>query len=169
MPRTAGRINRFVVMAMLQAARAHELGLPVDASYSWGLNRAIFYAAAKRGFRRGTGSSEGSTTAPRPEVDREIYRLGDEEAYRDVKSKPLRFTIGDTDQTPEEFKRQIAARFGSKENFETAWEEAMHVVASVDRTVLASRRQFFDEVYRPRRDVLSGAWAERFGPPAAPA
>ena len=38
-------------MATLQAARAKELGLPIMAAKSWGLNRAIFYAAAKRGFK----------------------------------------------------------------------------------------------------------------------
>jgi len=39
-------------MAVLQAARANVLGLPEDSAYSWGLDRAIFYAAAKRGFKR---------------------------------------------------------------------------------------------------------------------
>src|SRR2546428_13099724 len=44
-------INRFCVMATLQAARAYLLGLRMDEAYSWGLNRSIFYAAAKRGFK----------------------------------------------------------------------------------------------------------------------
>ena len=51
MVRNQGRVTRFVVMAMLQAARAESLGLPHDSALSWGLNRAIFFAAAKQGFR----------------------------------------------------------------------------------------------------------------------
>jgi len=35
-------INRFCVMATLQAARAHLLGLKLDEAYSWGLNRACY-------------------------------------------------------------------------------------------------------------------------------
>jgi hypothetical protein len=53
------KIGRFQVMAILQAARAEALGLPEDSAYSWGLNRAIFYAAAKRGFRGGTAARAG--------------------------------------------------------------------------------------------------------------
>jgi hypothetical protein len=45
------KVGRFQVMATLQAARAKELGLSVTAAKSWGLNRAIYYAAAKRGFK----------------------------------------------------------------------------------------------------------------------
>ncbi|MBC7189152.1 hypothetical protein H5U35_02900, partial [Candidatus Aerophobetes bacterium] len=45
-------IGRFQVMATLQAARAFLLGLPLESAKSWGLNRAIFYAAAKRGFKK---------------------------------------------------------------------------------------------------------------------
>ena len=48
-------INRFCVMATLQAARAHLLGLKLDEAYSWGLTKAIFFAAAKRGFKGGSG------------------------------------------------------------------------------------------------------------------
>jgi hypothetical protein len=45
-------VGRFQVMALLQAARAKVLGYPLDEAQSFGLNRAIFYAAAKRGFMR---------------------------------------------------------------------------------------------------------------------
>jgi hypothetical protein len=40
-------VGRFQVMALLQAARAKALGYPLDEAESFGLNRAIFYAAAK--------------------------------------------------------------------------------------------------------------------------
>src|SRR5215467_15780965 len=49
-------VGRFQVMALLQAARAKALGYPLDEAESFGLNRAIFYAAAKRGFKGGTGT-----------------------------------------------------------------------------------------------------------------
>jgi len=42
--------GRFQVMATLQAARAFLLGLILELAKSWGLNRVIFCAAAKRGF-----------------------------------------------------------------------------------------------------------------------
>jgi hypothetical protein len=50
-------VGRFQVMAVLQAARAYTLGLPLESAYSWGLSRAIFFAAAKRGFKGGGGGS----------------------------------------------------------------------------------------------------------------
>lgn len=46
-------VGRFQVMATLQAARAFVLGMAIDSARSFGLNRAIFYAAAKRGFKGG--------------------------------------------------------------------------------------------------------------------
>ncbi|MCI4340413.1 MAG: hypothetical protein L3J73_04010 [Thermoplasmata archaeon] len=161
-------MTRFVVMAMLQAARAHSLGLPRDAAYSWGLNRAIFYAAAKRGFR-GTPPTEGGAGAgakerPAPSV----YRLGDDEALRDPTSTELRFVIGDEGQTPAEFERSVASRFGPSGNFRAAWDEAVGVVGGFDRAILESRQRFYDEVYKPRRDELSDDWTQRYSPPLRP-
>jgi hypothetical protein len=171
MPRARGRISRFTVMAILQAARAQRLGLSRESAYSWGLNRAIFYAAAKRGFRGGSPSSgagsdgSGAEKAEgKAEGNRELYRLGDDEAFRDTKSAQLIFTIGDSDQTEADFERQVASRFGSSENFRAAWSEAEKIVASYDRAVLESRQHFYSEVYKPRRDELSEAWSRKYGP-----
>jgi hypothetical protein len=165
MVRNQGRVTRFVVMAMLQAARAKILGLSQDSAFSWGLNRAIFYAAAKRGFRGGSSTpgapSEGPTKGPAAEV----YRLGDDEAFRDPKSKDLVFTIGDQDQTAAEFERAVVARFGTKENFRAAWEEALRTVGNFDRATLESRQRFYGEVYKPRRDDLSDLWTQKYSPP----
>ena len=179
MMRKRGGINRFVVMAMLQAARAQTLGLARESAYSWGLNRAIFYAAAKRGFRGGAASAGGGTSAesgrkgegaPLPaQPAREPYRLGDDEAYRDPKAETLVFTIGDKDQTAADFHRQIAARFGATKNFEAAWGEATRIVKSYDRPTLESRQRFYSEVYKPRRDDLVAAWGTQYGAPAPPA
>ncbi|MGC2288412.1 MAG: hypothetical protein WA688_00960 [Thermoplasmata archaeon] len=164
MVRNQGRVTRFVVMAVLQAARAKSLGLSEASAFSWGLNRAIFIAAAKQGFRGG-GSAEGSSAEgkkapPKPKV----YRLGDDEAYRDPKSKELVFTIGGEDQTVAEFERSVVARFGAKENFRAAWDEALRTVGKYDRATLESRERFYAEVYRPRRDELSDTWTQKYSP-----
>jgi hypothetical protein len=162
--RKRGRVTRFTVMAMLQATRAESLGLSRESSYSWGLNRAIFYAAAKRGFR---GASEGSGSeeaGPAKPAERGKYRLGDDEAFRANSTGDPIFVIGDDPQTSAEFERQVAARFGSRANFQLAWNEARQIVAAFDRATLESRRRFFDDVYKPRRDELSEDWSRRFAP-----
>ncbi len=160
------KISRFIVMAMLQAARARRLGLEESSAHSWGLNRAIFYAAAKQGFRGtpGSGKTGEPTPAPRPD---ETYPLGDDFAYRDPTSATLRFRIGGEAQTEEVFRRQIAERFGSEANFRKAWAEATSIVSEYDETVLKSGRQFYATVYRPRRDDLAAAWTARYVPDAA--
>lgn len=165
MARGRGTVTRFVVMAMLQAARAETLGLARESAYSWGLNRAIFYAAAKHGFRGASSTPEGVAKAAAEEraLPREAYHLGDEEAYRDPKADPPLFTIGDRDQTAADFEHQIASRFGSKANFRAAWDEAVRIVRSYDRSTLESRQHFFNDVYKPRRDELSETWSREYG------
>jgi hypothetical protein len=165
MVRNQGRVTRFVVMAMLQAARAFSLGLPRESAYSWGLNRAIFFAAAKRGFKEG-GRAEGAATGERSaQAGRPVFRLGSEEAYRDPKANGLVFTIGGESQRSADFERQVSARFGTPENFRSAWEEALRIVHRFDRATLESQRLFYDEVYRPRRDQLSDEWTQKYSPP----
>jgi hypothetical protein len=168
------RINRFTVMAMLQAARARTLGLSEGSAYSWGLNRAIFYAAAKRGFG---GISDGhpvTASGPQPtEGGPPMYALGTDKAYLSSQEPGPLFTIGGETQTEADFRRQIAARFGEESAFRSAWAEAMAIVAGFDRETLGSPRGFYDEIYRPRRDALVVEWGSRFGtttpPPTVPA
>jgi hypothetical protein len=164
MVRNQGRVTRFVVMAVLQAARAESLGLPHGSALSWGLNRAIFYAAAKRGFKEGPPKAGEEQGKPAKEPSRELYRLGDDEAYRDPNAKQITFVIGDQDQTAGDFERQVAARFGTKENFRAAWNEAVRIVGSHARATLESRRAFYEEVYKPRRDELSDLWTQQYSP-----
>lgn len=163
------RITRFTVMATLQAARARKLGLADRSAFSWGLNRAIFYAAAKRGFRGGgAGGEAGSSGAS---ASQNLYSLGNDEAYRDPNSSELLFTIGGETQTEEGFRKQVAARFGSEENFQRAWAEAMDVVGEFDEEVLRSGAGFYSQVYKPRRDALVAKWSQQFlgiTPPAPP-
>jgi hypothetical protein len=144
-------------MATLQAARAFELGLPMKSAKSWGLNRAIFYAAAKRGFRGGARSGSGSS-APRHETKPTVgeYFVGDEKAYTQMGSKDLYFEIGGKPQTEKEFDKQITARFGGR--FDAAWEDALDYVRHFDQETLRSGENFFASVYRPKRDEFSAKW-----------
>jgi hypothetical protein len=165
MVRNQGRVTRFVVMAVLQAARAESLGLPHESALSWGLNRAIFYAAAKQGFRQAPGEGGEKPAKAAAKGAPEVYRLGDDEAYRDPTSKDLVFTIGGEPQTVERFERQVTSRFGTPQNFRAAWEEAVKIVGRFDRTTLSSPSRFYAEVYKPRRDELSDSWTEKYSPP----
>jgi len=164
------KVGRFQVMATLQAARAYVLGLPLDSAKSFGLNRAIFYAAAKRGFKTEKGeefplkpSFEAIRGIPRDKIKElqerfRIFNLGDEQAYSvEIDERPF-FIIGNEIQTPEAFRRQIEYRFGGK--FQKAFEEALEICKSYDRGVLMSQRYFFETVYKPRRDLLAQKWTE---------
>ena len=155
-------VGRFQVMATLQAARAVALGLPRDSALSWGLNRAIFYAAAKRGFKGSSGpitvSSKGHG---KPASAPGEYYLGDELAYKEDRDDKLLFVIGGKPQTPADFDRQIASRFGGK--FEEAWEQAVYYVRQFDDATLGSGEGFFASVYRPKRDEFAAKWTEMAG------
>jgi hypothetical protein len=159
-------VGRFQVMATLQAARAYVLGMKLDSAKSWGLNRSIFYAAAKRGFIGGKGTpkpSQFKTGAPKGEVEKikksfGIDHLGDEMAYKvELDGKTL-YTIGDEIQTPERFEKQVESRFLSK--FDQAFKEAVEIIKKFDKGVLLSQRYFYETVYKPRRDELAMKWSE---------
>jgi hypothetical protein len=153
-------VGRFQVMATLQAARAHTLGLSMDEAKSWGLSRAIFYAAAKRGFHRTKEMADGhKQPAHRSEhhADEETFTLGGEDAYilRD-KSDGLRFRFGDEEQTAQDFQRQIITRFP---DWDTAWAEAQRIIKEADEADLNSQHRFYEKVYKPRRDELAKRWS----------
>ncbi len=156
-------VGRFQVMAVLQAARAAALGLPIVSARSWGLNRAIFYAAAKRGFKGTSGKASGAAAVTVKPGGRWVaageFLLGDDKAYKvTVEGKTL-FTIGGEIQTPEAFERQIKKRFST--TYRQAWDEALRIVKAYPRTVLESQIGFYEQVYRPRRDDLAKRWNER--------
>jgi hypothetical protein len=155
------RVGRFQVMATLQAARALALGLPLDEAKSWGLNRAIFYAAAKRGFGRSrSGARQAAQERGRPAVEerpRPSVEIGGEEAFLAAAGAAhRRFQIGDEPQTPEEFDREIAGRFP---DWQRAWAEAQRIIAAADPADLNSAHAFFDRVYKPRRDTVARTWS----------
>jgi hypothetical protein len=151
-------VNRFQVMSMLQAARAYVLGLPIESAYSWGLNRATFIAAAKRGFKGGAGAGKGGSKGGGTSNDSNTYYLGDDMAYKTVRDGVLPFTIGGKVQTKEEFDKRVKSRFG--DNFSSAWKEALAYVKGFDKETLFSSGEFFRIVYRPVRDELAEKWTE---------
>ena len=144
-------------MAILQAARATELGLSKTQAKSWGLNRAIFYAAAKKGFKKPPRSREEISNKP-VEKKKNHYFLGNEMAYATKKGNRAYFTIGGKMQMESDFERQIARRFGA--NFKEAWEESLEIIQEYPKDILLSQNRFFQEVYRPRRDELASKWSQ---------
>jgi hypothetical protein len=151
-------VNRFQVMALLQAARAYVLGLPIDSAYSWGLNRATFIAAAKRGFKGGSGGGKDTSKDRVTSKEAATYHLGDDMAFKTGKDGVLLFTFGGKVQTTEEFDKRVKGRFG--EYFPAACKEALSYVKSFDKETLLSTEEFFRTVYRPVRDELPEKWTE---------
>lgn len=161
-------IGRFQVMATLQAARAYVLGKDIKEAKSFGLNRAIFYAAAKKGFKGAKEISPQEIVLKRKKVSDEklkkiresfkIETIGDEMAYAVEIDGKVYYTIGGEIQTEEDFEKEIERRFKGK--FEEAWKEAVEIVSSYDKGVLLSQRYFFEAVYKPRRDELAKKWSE---------
>jgi hypothetical protein len=157
-------VGRFQVMALLQAARATTLGYSLDEAESFGLNRAIFYAAAKRGFKGGPSSKHPGeqhvlTESPGKNVTKTIHQdaLGDEGAFYVEMDGKKRYVMGEEILEPGDLPAEVAERFGQA--FPQAWQQAVQIVEQTDRATLASRRKFYEEVYKPRRDELAKAWS----------
>jgi hypothetical protein len=158
-------VRRFQIMALLQAARAVRLGLRVDEAKSWGLNRAIFYAAARHGFRGkraqylspGNEAEAEERKQTRPD---QFYVLGGERGNLAGKGPKgiLRFQMGGQVQTPYEFDRQIKARFGDR--WSQAWREARRIIDDSESRDLQNQQRFFNSVYKPRRDELALKYSE---------
>jgi hypothetical protein len=156
------RITRFQVMAVLQAARAFHLGLDMNEAKSWGLNRALFYAAAKRGWERAKSLGTKRSVITEFQISRSlhdpVYVLGGEKAFRSRNyTQGLRFKFGHEVQTPEDFDRQVKNRFGH--DWELIWAEALSIIQSADRRDLDIQSRFFNNIYKPRRDELAMRWS----------
>lgn len=147
------KLGRFQVMALLQAARYFVLTGDREKAFSFGLNRAIFYAWAKR---RGVPVAASRERISRGvEVAREGGRIvayvGDEQAY--VSSNGW-FTMGGEEQRPEDFEREVVRKIEAVMPFEEAWRLAVEYVSSFDRRVLLSQKDFYEKVYLPVRDIF---------------
>ncbi|ACP54466.1 hypothetical protein [Saccharolobus islandicus] len=102
-----GKIVRFQVMDILEAARYYVLYGDLDKAKSFGLNRAIFYAWAKYYGREYV--PKGSKTGILPEIkkseDKISTEVTGESVYQDVKTGY--YIIGDKPQIPEDYDKEI--------------------------------------------------------------
>ena len=155
-----GKIGRFQVMGLLQAARYYLLHGDIEKAKSFGLNRAIFYAWAKH-YGRGyipkypkrsyidivdisTESGVQSSDKQRVQVD----VLG-EGAFVSPRGY---FVIGDKEQLPEDYDRNITNKIEGVIPYELAWEAALKYLSRFPRQVLEDLVKFYEKAYEPVRD-----------------
>ncbi|MEM2940553.1 MAG: hypothetical protein QW304_03260 [Thermoproteota archaeon] len=147
------RLGRFQVMALLQAARCFLLTRDIEKSKSFGLNRAIFYAWAKRrGAEVKKPPSRREVVKPREkpvEEEKNIFYLGNEAAYL---SEEGWLTIGNAKQTPQDYDNQIARKIGGVIPYEEAWRRTLEYLGKFPQEVLLDQQKFFNKVYKPVRD-----------------
>jgi len=147
------RLGRFQVMALLQAARCFLLTSDIEKSKSFGLNRAIFYAWAKRrGAEVKKPPSRKGIVKPHEkpiEEEKNIFHLGNEAAYL---SEDGWLAIGNTKQTPQDYDNQIAKRISGVIPYEEAWRRALEYLKKFPQEVLLDQQKFFNQVYKPVRD-----------------
>lgn len=148
-PPVEARLGRFQVMGLLQAARYYLVTGDVERAKSFGLNRAVFYAWAKRYARDHLQQARRPGVDVEPQGGRQVELIGDEAAYV---SKRGWFAIGDEEQTPQDYDRQIARRIDSVTPYEDAWKAALDYLKSFPRAVLLDQQRFYNEVYKPVRD-----------------
>ncbi len=162
-----GRVGRFQVMALLQAARYYLLYGDLEKAKSFGLNRAIFYAWAKHygPHKRTPWRQVGKTTRTTGTTDDKRFV---EVAGEKVQLGPDGyFMMGGVEQTPRDFDRQVTARFeAAGVSWEKAWEAALRYLSRFPKTVLKDPQKFYSMVYEPVRDnflerVLGGAGEEK--------
>jgi hypothetical protein len=149
-----GNVGRFQVMGLLQAARYYLLYNDINKAKSFGLNRAIFYAWAKY-YRPIYKRSKGKIFHPyfiKKEEDKEIelIKVGNEEAPYN-KSTGY-FHIGDKDQTPEDYDKEIKDKINSIVDYNIAWNFAIEYLKKFPKEVLLDQQEFYKKVYEPIRD-----------------
>lgn len=149
-PVVRGRIGRFQVMAILQAAKYYILYNNIDMAKSFGLNRAIFYAWAKY-YKPIYGYSRRRRMKTKDHMERigSYIDVGGEKAFLSPEGW---FTIGEQVQRPEDFDREIAKKIESVVSFKTAWEAAVDYVKRFPMETIRNQRRFYEEIYKPVRD-----------------
>lgn len=158
-----GKLGRFQVMALLQAARYYVLTGDKEKAFSFGLNRAIFYAWAKRRGVPVAASREKigeKVEIPSTAESKNVAYVGDEQAYV---SRNGWFIMGDEEQRPEDFEREVIRRIERYIPFEEAWKAAVEYVSSFDRKVLLSQKEFYEKVYLPVRDTFPNIEKKDYG------
>ena len=159
-PSTSSKIGRFQVMGLLQAARYYLLHGDLEKAKSFGLNRAIFYAWAKHYGRGYVPRSSRRTRVDLSTISSEISVDRDDRSRRlveileeDVLVSPRGyFIIGDKEQLPEDYDKNIASKIESIIPYELAWEAALKYLSRFPRQVLEDPVKFYERVYKPVRD-----------------
>lgn len=153
------KIGRFEVMAVLQAARYYVLTGDLRKSFSFGLNRAIFYAWAKHYGKgvRSYASERVRGVERREEEGKPVVYVGDEKAFLGPSGY---FMMGGKEQTPSDFERNVASRIEVVAPFEKVWKAAVEYVKRFSRETLLSQQEFFEKVYKPVRDNFLEAVVE---------
>ena len=144
--RSGAKIGRFQVMALLQAARYFILKGDINKAKSFGLNRAIFYAWAKH-YRVARAKKSGIASSSGKEIKFEY--LGNEQA---PVSPNGFFMMGEQEQRPEDFDKEIADKIEQAIPFKVAWEAALKYVSKFPKRVLLDQQEFFKKVYDPVKD-----------------
>jgi len=140
-------------MGLLQAARYYLINGNLERAKSFGLNRAVFYAWAKRYARDRLIQPRRGLGKPTPYAgDRKMEQLGDEVAYVSPRGW---FMIGGAEQTPSDYDRQIAKRIKTAAIlYDDAWTAAINYLKGFPREALLSQQSFYREVYSPIRDIF---------------
>ena len=150
-PVVRGKIGRFQVMALLQAARYYLLKGDLDKAKSFGLNRAIFYAWAKYHKPR-YGVSKRTFMKQLLGMDNKKQPhevIGGELAFLSPNGW---FMIGDQEQRPEDYDKQVAEKINSIIDYETAWRAALEYLKRFPKITIEDQRKFYEKVYVPVRD-----------------
>ncbi|MEM1574993.1 MAG: hypothetical protein QW755_06175 [Nitrososphaerota archaeon] len=147
------KLGRFQVMALLQAARYFILTNDLEKAKSFGLNRAIFYAWAKhRGISKPPSRKKieiGKEITQLKQKEETLVYIGNEGAYL---SKNGWFKIGDEEQKPIDYDKQIVLKINPIIPYNDAWNAAIKYLEKFPKNILLNQQDFFNEVYKPVRD-----------------
>ncbi|MEM1509270.1 MAG: hypothetical protein QXY49_03095 [Thermofilaceae archaeon] len=163
--RSGVELGRFQVMALLQAARYYTLTGDLEKAKSFGLNRAIFYAWAKRYGPSTRPRAGGDAARPRggPGKGREDMQRAEilgEEVYI---SRDGWFVMGGVSQKPDDYDRQVVCTIESTIPYEEAWRRTLEYVRSFPRSLLENPQEFYNRVYEPVRDEFAEKVMKRKG------
>ena len=155
-PLAERRIGRFPVMALLQAARYYLLNGDLNKAKSFGLNRAIFYAWAKYygPARSATRRLQGKRSVPGTTIrgEAKLKPVPGMEEQAPMSSDGW-FVMGNVEQRPEDFDRNVARKFEAVGiPFQLAWRAALEYVGKFPLTILRDPQRFYKIVYEPVRD-----------------
>lgn len=157
-------INRFPICATVYAAIANKIGYNLDESYSLGLTRSIFFAAAKSGFRGakktkkyypGKKCEEGTTNIRKTEPIIDQVNFAGLPTTVIYDKEETRGTMGGEIQTPEMFKKNVIDKFERRIGpgaFDKCWNKIKEKIKDFSNIELNSKSAY--DIYCQLRDEL---------------